>query len=41
MTKLEEIREEAFKLAEKPYIPGNPTYTKCSPIYLAPTGNVK
>lgn len=41
MTDLKEIREEAFKLAEKPYISGNPTYTKCSPIYLAPNENIK
>ena len=41
MDNIKKIREEAFLLANTEYEAGNPIYTKCSPIYLAPTGNVK
>lgn len=34
-------REEAFRLANSKYVPGNTTYTEYSSIYLGSTSNVK
>lgn len=41
MTDLLKAREEAFKLASETYKPGQTTYGKYSPIYLASTANGK
>lgn len=35
------IVEDAFKLASTPYKAGNTEFATCSPIYIAPTSNVK